>query len=259
MGWLRWNHEYIYSSGWSRSSTERPGWCQTSDLKGRRKWTWTSPRPPSILCFLPLHHPSCTSHFPLASDLHVYKMEWFLSPSGEISCPRLSYMQDIRMTGRLDSHTLLLLLPSELNKKELCCKMFCGGCYYDFGAVCREYWAHGNGGWFFCRDLFDHLTKLLPLTLPLSSPEGSVHSNDSLSDSSPPAPGVPTQVVQPVQTTQQVRCIQTAWIWFLTMFEQVTTKFLNTHLYLSLWLHSSAEVSVASGVTGCQEDSDWPH
>uniref|UniRef100_A0A8C4F9C1 Regulatory factor X, 1b (influences HLA class II expression) n=1 Tax=Dicentrarchus labrax TaxID=13489 RepID=A0A8C4F9C1_DICLA len=36
--------------------------------------------------------------------------------------------------------------------------------------------------------------------------EGSVHSNDSLSDSSPPAPGVPTQVVQPVQTTQQVRC-----------------------------------------------------
>ncbi|XP_044047257.1 MHC class II regulatory factor RFX1 isoform X7 [Siniperca chuatsi] len=34
--------------------------------------------------------------------------------------------------------------------------------------------------------------------------EGSVHSNDSLSDSSPPAPGVPTQVVQPVQTTQQV-------------------------------------------------------
>uniref|UniRef100_A0A3Q3XH50 RFX-type winged-helix domain-containing protein n=1 Tax=Mola mola TaxID=94237 RepID=A0A3Q3XH50_MOLML len=29
--------------------------------------------------------------------------------------------------------------------------------------------------------------------------EGSVHSNDSLSDSSPPAPGVPTQVVQPPQ------------------------------------------------------------
>lgn len=33
--------------------------------------------------------------------------------------------------------------------------------------------------------------------------EGSVHSNDSLSDSSPSAPGVPTQVVQPVQTTTQ--------------------------------------------------------
>ncbi|KAG7223786.1 hypothetical protein INR49_026469 [Caranx melampygus] len=33
--------------------------------------------------------------------------------------------------------------------------------------------------------------------------EGSVHSNDSLSDSSPPAPGVPTQVVQPVQSTPQ--------------------------------------------------------
>ncbi|XP_044202013.1 MHC class II regulatory factor RFX1 isoform X1 [Thunnus albacares] len=37
--------------------------------------------------------------------------------------------------------------------------------------------------------------------------EGSVHSNDSLSDSSPPAPGVPTQVVQPVQTTTQQRSV----------------------------------------------------
>uniref|UniRef100_A0A3B4AVH4 RFX-type winged-helix domain-containing protein n=1 Tax=Periophthalmus magnuspinnatus TaxID=409849 RepID=A0A3B4AVH4_9GOBI len=42
--------------------------------------------------------------------------------------------------------------------------------------------------------------------LPLLSSEGSVHSTDSLSDSSPPVPGVPTQVVQPAQTTaQQVR------------------------------------------------------
>ncbi|KAM6940189.1 MHC class II regulatory factor RFX1 [Xenentodon cancila] len=38
--------------------------------------------------------------------------------------------------------------------------------------------------------------------------EGSVHSNDSLSDSSPPAPGVPTQVVQPVQTTSQRSVLQ---------------------------------------------------
>ncbi|XP_029990897.1 MHC class II regulatory factor RFX1 isoform X2 [Sphaeramia orbicularis] len=38
--------------------------------------------------------------------------------------------------------------------------------------------------------------------------EGSVHSNDSLSDSSPPAPGVPTQVVQPVQTTPQRSVLQ---------------------------------------------------
>ncbi|KAM3623935.1 uncharacterized protein V6R79_017153 [Siganus canaliculatus] len=38
--------------------------------------------------------------------------------------------------------------------------------------------------------------------------EGSVHSNDSLSDSSPPAPGVPTQVVQPVQTSQQRSVLQ---------------------------------------------------
>ncbi|KAG7485803.1 MHC class II regulatory factor RFX1 isoform X1 [Solea senegalensis] len=48
--------------------------------------------------------------------------------------------------------------------------MFCGGCYYDLEAMCQ----------------------------------GSVHSNDSLSDSSPPGPGVPTQVCQPVQTTTQV-------------------------------------------------------
>ncbi|XP_035492315.1 MHC class II regulatory factor RFX1 isoform X3 [Scophthalmus maximus] len=38
--------------------------------------------------------------------------------------------------------------------------------------------------------------------------EGSVHSNDSLSDSSPPGPGVPTQVVQPVQTTPQRSVLQ---------------------------------------------------
>ena len=34
--------------------------------------------------------------------------------------------------------------------------------------------------------------------------EGSVQSNDSVSESSPPA-GVPTQVVQQVQTTSQVK------------------------------------------------------
>ncbi|XP_062243624.1 MHC class II regulatory factor RFX1 isoform X2 [Platichthys flesus] len=38
--------------------------------------------------------------------------------------------------------------------------------------------------------------------------EGSVHSNDSLSDSSPSGPGVPTQVVQPVQTTTQRSVLQ---------------------------------------------------
>lgn len=53
--------------------------------------------------------------------------------------------------------------------------------------------------------LFDHLMKLLSPTLHVPSPEGSGHSNDSLSDASPPAAGVPTQVVQPVQTTPQVR------------------------------------------------------
>ncbi|XP_019744801.1 MHC class II regulatory factor RFX1 isoform X2 [Hippocampus comes] len=39
--------------------------------------------------------------------------------------------------------------------------------------------------------------------------EGSAHSNDSLSESSSPAPGVPTQVVQPVQTTTQRSVLQT--------------------------------------------------
>ncbi|XP_054635205.1 MHC class II regulatory factor RFX1 isoform X3 [Dunckerocampus dactyliophorus] len=38
--------------------------------------------------------------------------------------------------------------------------------------------------------------------------EGSAHSNDSLSDSSSPVPGVPTQVVQPVQTTSQRSVLQ---------------------------------------------------
>ncbi|XP_051940834.1 MHC class II regulatory factor RFX1 isoform X6 [Hippocampus zosterae] len=39
--------------------------------------------------------------------------------------------------------------------------------------------------------------------------QGSAHSNDSLSESSSPAPGVPTQVVQPVQTTTQRSVLQT--------------------------------------------------
>ncbi|XP_041822805.1 MHC class II regulatory factor RFX1 isoform X3 [Chelmon rostratus] len=43
--------------------------------------------------------------------------------------------------------------------------------------------------------------------------EGSVHSNDSLSDSSPSAPGVPTQVVQPVQTTQQVEHVYSGQVY----------------------------------------------
>ncbi len=195
--------------------------CKTSHLNGRRKWTLTKPTPALHPLFSSsIHHPSCISHFPLASDLHVYKMEWFLSPSGEISCPRLSfYMQDIRMKGWLGSHTLCPSTSLFLaEQKKFCCRMFCGGCYYDFDAVCREYWACGNGGCFFCKDLFNCLTKPLPFNPPVPSPEGSVHSNDSLSDSSPPAPGVPTQVVQPVQTTQQVRYTQQlVLVFFLTM------------------------------------------
>lgn len=48
-------------------------------------------------------------------------MEGFLSPSGEISCPRLSFcMQHIRMKGELDRHTLLppQYQSSKFKKKE---------------------------------------------------------------------------------------------------------------------------------------------
>lgn len=54
--------------------------------------------------------------------------------------------------------------------------------------------------------LFSMLTIYL---LPLCFLEGSLHSSDSVSDSSPPPAvvqtGVPTQVVQQVQTAQQVK------------------------------------------------------
>ncbi|KAK5866307.1 hypothetical protein PBY51_020507 [Eleginops maclovinus] len=45
--------------------------------------------------------------------------------------------------------------------------------------------------------------------------EGSVHSNDSLSDSSPPASSVPTQVVQPVQTSQQVEHVYSGQVQYV--------------------------------------------
>ncbi|XP_037328623.2 MHC class II regulatory factor RFX1 isoform X1 [Pungitius pungitius] len=45
--------------------------------------------------------------------------------------------------------------------------------------------------------------------------EGSVHSNDSVSDSSPPAPGVPTQVVQPVQSAQQVEHVYSGQVQYV--------------------------------------------
>ncbi|KAK7930210.1 hypothetical protein WMY93_006605 [Mugilogobius chulae] len=47
-----------------------------------------------------------------------------------------------------------------------------------------------------------------PQYIVVTVTEGSVHSTDSLSDTSPPAPsGVPTQVVQPVQNTAQQRSV----------------------------------------------------
>lgn len=45
--------------------------------------------------------------------------------------------------------------------------------------------------------------------------EGSLHSSDSLSDSSPPAPGVPTQVVQPVQSTPQAEHVYSGQVQYV--------------------------------------------
>ena len=94
----------------------------------------------------------------LSSDLHVYKMEGFLSPSGEISCPRLSFcMQHIKMkwefgqTHAFPPHYRSLLCQAK--KKRNSCRMFCSGCYYDLEAVCREYWTC-DGGWIFFVLLF---------------------------------------------------------------------------------------------------------
>ncbi|KAM8878409.1 MHC class II regulatory factor RFX1 isoform 2-T2 [Spinachia spinachia] len=93
-------------------------------------------------------------------------------------------MQRIRMTAELDIRTHFLFplsVSPQWSKNNLCCKMFCGDCYYDLEAVCQ----------------------------------GSVHSNDSVSDSSPTAPGVTTQVVQPVQSAQQVEHVYSGQVQYV--------------------------------------------
>lgn len=115
-------------------------------IQGSRKQIKPSPPPtlhPSIsLCYLSLSS-LCVSHVPLSSDLHVYKMEGFRSPSGEISCPRLSScVQDIRTEGEFERHSSHCLSVSHLMSNidaSLYRRMFCGGCYYELDAVCREY------------------------------------------------------------------------------------------------------------------------
>ncbi|XP_026215870.1 MHC class II regulatory factor RFX1 isoform X2 [Anabas testudineus] len=64
--------------------------------------------------------------------------------------------------------------------------------------------------------------------------EGSVHSNDSLSDSSPSAPGVPTQVVQPVQTTPQRSVLQAV--------SQATKRIQTGHINNLQSVHINQEV-----------------
>lgn len=64
-----------------------------SPLKNKNKWILPSPPPNLRPLFSPaVVNPHVSLFFPLSSDLHVYKMEGFLSPSGEISCPRLSLL-----------------------------------------------------------------------------------------------------------------------------------------------------------------------
>lgn len=184
-------------------------------------------------------------------------MGWFLSPSGEISCPRLSScMQDIKMKGEFGRHSSSFPLSVSPGLNKIIKNLVPGCSVVVFITIWKQYVVSTHlvvrvAG------LFVNICLVIWWNF-FPSTEGSVHSNDSLSDSSPPAPGVPTQVVQPVQTTQQVRCTWTAWLCFVAAWEQVTTdgwaKF-----HLTLWLYSSAEVSVASGVAGGQEDSDWPH
>lgn len=59
-------------------------------------------------------HPSCIFPFSFPSDLHVYMLEGFFSPSGEISCPRLSCRRDRKAETQLLLPTLSLSTAEEL-------------------------------------------------------------------------------------------------------------------------------------------------
>lgn len=150
-------------------------------------------------------HPSSIFPFPFSSDLHVYMMEGFLSLSGEISCPRLSFCrQDIKDETQFLLHAYSLSTSSEL---------LVGRCFLLVVIIILKLCVVSSHLVLMLASVFFEVSLILSidfslyLLLSLSlSLEGSAHSNDSLSDSSPPVPGVPTQVVQPVQTAQQVRC-----------------------------------------------------
>ncbi|XP_028263392.1 MHC class II regulatory factor RFX1 isoform X2 [Parambassis ranga] len=61
--------------------------------------------------------------------------------------------------------------------------------------------------------------------------EGSVHSNDSLSDSSPPGPGIPAQVVQSVQTTPQVEHVYSGQVQYVDGDTTFTTSNIRSSSY----------------------------
>lgn len=149
--------------------------------------------------------PSSVFPFPFSSDLHVYMMEGFLSLSGEISCPRLSFCrQDIKDKTQFLHHARSLSASNEL---------VVGRCFLLVVIIILKLCVVSSHLVLMLASVFFEISliasthfSLYLLPSLLLSLEGSAHSNDSLSDSSPPVPGVPTQVVQPVQTAQQVRC-----------------------------------------------------
>lgn len=160
------------------------------------------------------------------------------SPSGEISCPRLSYPpQDLKQRRVHLCH----FLPCWTQKTHMGCSTVA------FSTICKTHVVSVTLT-FLSHDFFFFFAALSSLSFSLylfGAPEGSAHSNDSLSESSSPASGVPTQVVQPVQTTTQVR--------HRPLLEEVHDR--HASFMLTSWLFSPAEVSVADGAAGRQEDS----
>lgn len=167
--------------------------------------------PTSVLYFLPLLSThTYLSFFP--SHLISMFTRWrdFSLHLGRLAvqgCPFC--IQDIRMKWELDRHTSPPPhCPSFLSraKKETWLRDVLWWLLLRFGTSLS--WVLRLKRWWmgFQLNVPDRQMKPFSFTFCVSSTDDSVPSSDSLSDSSPPAPGVPTQVVQSVQTTPQVRC-----------------------------------------------------
>lgn len=245
--------------------------------------------PTSVLYFLPLLSThTYLSFFP--SHLISMFTRWrdFSLHLGRLAvqgCPFC--IQDIRMKWELDRHTSPPPhCPSFLSraKKETWLRDVLWWLLLRFGTSLS--WVLRLKRWWmgFQLNVPDRQMKPFSFTFCVSSTDDSVPSSDSLSDSSPPAPGVPTQVVQSVQTTPQVKmhtyihydgnspvcwrqcghqrahhtyCGTALWSGLTGMtFTKHYKKFSTFNL--TLWLYTSTEVSVASRVSGSQEESDRP-